>query len=704
MFEVVPAAGEVTKLRDLARAARDERIAVRYPASYEGGRWQHSLFAAIQAAHPGARFVRVPTDPDRVERVILELASTFGDEVVRGVAESLRAEPDTLSATLRHLEEALGGSPLVVDRWSSLRVTDDAYDAGHALDGRLAGLRTWLADRARVITDGDFAPPSAFKRISLEIPGPETPPSVLRNGADQARPDLWERFSPDVGVYNAALAMLALQENPAGVVSPPAWKVRDHVANRLPDGAKELLFLLGVHRRPLGPDVCAVLNMEPAAETLLTQLGLCERLASGLVLDPAWCDWCLVELGPRVASHHARLATAFASLVRLERSAIDRQAVAVLEAHRHYLAAGDDEGARRFARYSAALLIEEGKQRSLLRRFGEAARLYQSVLELADGGVLPLGDRLRGYVQHYVHFNRARAELESLADTERGYRSALDHWPDNALFWSRLVRTELYGGKTSQALQTLETARARVPAHDDKDAVLIARTVRGLLDRQHLVDAILVWGSHAPATSYERDVASSLERALASGWLARELAVPAVEPLVFFHPQRVKVTRSGAVWIAELTDLDTVARAASAREALMALIARVREDVTQLVAELTHTLDADTVARKQLLLGAIDIVSSHLDASSPPHVWVLGDVCQDEHGAYWLRTKGTRDLWFEIPADVARQTQLVDLPYLAEVVAGPSGVPRGPVIRMEAGYGSSDALWERWRSRSQDGS
>jgi hypothetical protein len=307
-------------------------------------------------------------------------------------------------------------------------------------------------------------------------------------------------------------------------------------------------------------------------------------------------------------------------------------------------------------------------------------------------------------VQHYVHFNRARAELESLADTERGYRSALDHWPDNALFWSRLVRTELYGGKTSQALQTLETARARVPAHDDKDAVLIARTVRGLLDRQHLVDAILVWGSHAPATSYERDVASSLERALASGWLARELAVPAVEPLVFFHPQRVKVTRSGAVWIAELTDLDTVARAASAREALMALIARVREDVTQLVAELTHTLDADTVARKQLLLGAIDIVSSHLDASSPPHVWVLGDVCQDEHGAYWLRTKGTRDLWFEIPADVARQTQLVDLPYLAEVVAGPSGVPRGPVIRMEAGYGSSDALWERWRSRSQDGS
>jgi hypothetical protein len=53
---------------------------------------------------------------------------------------------------------------------------------------------------------------------------------------------------------------------------------------------------------------------------------------------------------------------------------------------------------------------------------------------------------------------------------------------------------------------------------------------------------------------------------------------------------------------------------------------------------------------------------------------------------------------------VARQTSLVDLPYLAEVVAGPSGTPLGPVIRMEAGYGRIEGLWEKWQSRSQDGS
>src|SRR5690606_34024960 len=158
-------------------------------------------------------------------------------------------------------------------------------------------------------------------------------------------------FSPDVGVYNAALAMLALQENPAGEVTPPAWKVRDHVASRLPDGAKDLLLLLGVHRRPLGEDVGAVLNVDASAAALLTRLGLCERLASGLVLDPAWCDWCSIELGPRITSFHVRLSAAFASLVRPEQAAADRQGVAVLEAHRHHLAAGDDEGARRFARY-----------------------------------------------------------------------------------------------------------------------------------------------------------------------------------------------------------------------------------------------------------------------------------------------------------------------------------------------------------------
>lgn len=148
MFEVGPSPRKLTKLREFARQASGERIAVRYPTSYGGGRWLGEMFRAVQAAHPRARFIRVPTEPDRVERVILELAGTAGDEAMGWVAAGLRDEPDELEVTLPRLASVLGDGPLVVDGWSALRVADDAYDAGHAQDRRLSGFQRWLAERA----------------------------------------------------------------------------------------------------------------------------------------------------------------------------------------------------------------------------------------------------------------------------------------------------------------------------------------------------------------------------------------------------------------------------------------------------------------------------------------------------------------------------------------------------------------------------
>lgn len=700
MFRMVPSVSEVAKIQSVAKEAETQRVAVRYPASYGRGPWFHELLAQLQLVRPDAAFVRIPTEPDRIERALLELAGTLGDDALASVAEELRAEPDTLGRTLARLGDALSSRPLIVDGWSALRVTDDTYDAGHALDGRFREVQSWLSSRAWVITDCDFAPPQGFLRCSIESPA-NAPPTVLHNGASYPRPDLWERFAPDVGVYNAALAMLALQEQPRGEVIPPGWKIRDHVSLRLPDHARELLFLLGVHSRPLSDQLLSILGNEPGARSLLLDLGLCEQLPTGIIVEPAWAEWCLGELGPRIVDYHARLATAFAGLVQPEDRSADRAALAVLEAHRHYVALGDDERARRFARYSTALLVEEGKRRSLLHRFDDAARLYESVLYLAESRALPVPARLRGYVRHYVHFNRAKAERESLADTERGYREALVDWPENALFWSRLVRTQFYIGKAAAALATLEHARHAVPPHEDKEPVLIARTVRGLLHRSsgHLVDAVCVWDNYVPTTRHAREVEISLQRALEAGWVTRELALPNVERLIFSRPQRIKMLHSAGVWIAELVDLRCVARGATAKRSLDQLLREVREETKALVAALTHTLDAETRLRKQILLGAIDVVASGLDAARPDHVWVVGDLTRVEDGTLWIRTRGSSDLWFEVPETIASSVVPSDMPHLVEVVAGPSGIPIGPVVKIAPARGTADEIWQAWRRR-----
>lgn len=707
MFQVVPSQGEEKKLRAVADAAGDQRIAVRYPASYGRGPWFHEFVELLRRTRPGAAFVRIPTEPDRVERALLELASNFGRDHLAAVAEALRKEPNSLAAALGCLDKALDGDrALIVDGWSALRVSDDTYDAGHALDERFRDARNWLADHAWVISDYDFEPPPGFAETTIRLPDAddEFPPTTLCNGGVYPRPDLWRRFAPDVGAYNSALAMLALQESPDAKVTPPAWKIRDHVATRLPGHALELLFLLGVHARPLDNEALSVLSVELSARELLVHLGICESLPSGIALDPAWTVWCNDELGHRKRDYHAQLANAFAGMVQPDDQAADRAALAVLEAHRHFVALGDDQRARRFAKYSAALLVEEGKRRSLERQFDDSARLYESVLSLADKAELPLPPRLRGYVTHYIHFNRAMARTESIAETERGYTDALKDWPENALFWSRLVRTQFYAGKPAAALKTLARAMDTVEEHPDKEPVLIARTVRGLLKRYErerngdlLVDASLVWRSYRPSSSATRDVEYLLRDSLEKGWHASELALPGEITLVFVRPQFVRVMYVGH-WVAELEKLDIIAAAETPDEAIANLIREARAEAKSLVAALTHTLDAETRLRKQVLMGAIDVAASGLDASAPAHLWVVGDLVRED-GEVWLRTRGSRDLWFEVPEPLASTAVPSDMPYLAEVVTEGSGIAVGPVLRLVATQGTTDQIWQEWRRR-----
>jgi len=75
--------------------------------------------------------------------------------------------------------------------------------------------------------------------------------------------------------------------------------------------------------------------------------------------------------------------------------------------------------------------------------------------DLAESNTVPVGRRVKAYIRHYRHYahvNRGHADTEPSAETERGYEQVLTDWPENALFWSRLIRTRVYRNDLSDAL------------------------------------------------------------------------------------------------------------------------------------------------------------------------------------------------------------------------------------------------------------
>lgn len=90
-----------------------------------------------------------------------------------------------------------------------------------------------------------------------------------------------------------------------------------------------------------------------------------------------------------------------------------------------------------------------------------------------------------------------------------------------------------------------------------------------------------------------------------------------------------------------------------------------------------------------------------LDRLGPEFVWVLGDLERDEAGL-WLRSGGSFDVRFVVPEEMARDLVIADVPYFGLVTAGASGVPVGPVTRLEPAYGSEKEVLAEWEQRTRD--
>jgi hypothetical protein len=639
----------------------------------------------------------------------LTLGHALGASAAGSVDEGLRRTPDDLTTMLGGLERSLGGRPLVVDGWDRLGHGTAERELNIALASRVTSVGAWLEERARLLVVG------SRKRGDGEVRTlPAQPPVRLANGGPVESPKLLDSFGHEPSAYALALAARALGDDEEEVAGLGVGELGPRVHELLPAPAARLARWLAVHGRELSR-AHLPRETQPRTVQLGLDLGLWVELPAGLAMDDEWAASIREELPREVRREiHATLARRFLEDFRPGDETAGKAGLSVLEAHRHFVAAGDIEQARACWRYGGALLIEAARQRSIAKDYAQAASLYATVLGAAERDEVPMPTLLRGYARHYLHFNRAHGGLEDLTATERGYRRALEEWPGNALFWSRLIRVLCYQDDFGAALCAMREAAQKVRDHSEKNTILVARTVRGLLDRRAgldrasldrdalLVDAVRIWGDYTPETAVAEDVADRLRRTLEAGWSTRRLVLDPEAPLVFVRPVELRITRGGNRWVAELRAPAITADASSPEAALRALVARIRADVEALVRAYSPDLSPNDRFQKRLLLGMVDLVASRLGGDRLDAYWVFGRL-ERADGKLWLRASGGLDGWFEVPELLAADLVVDDHLHLAKVATDEDGAPRGPVLSIEEGFrGSDEALWDAWRRLMSD--
>lgn len=693
LADSTPWRDEATELAQRVRAG--ERVGVRAVVGRD-----RLVSSVVRLLEGDAVHVPVPSGPDQVERLLLGVATALGPDATSSMDEVLRRSPDDLSPALNALSDEIAGRRLVVDGWDAVVAGKLEPELGRALAPRLDQVRAWLRASAALIAANTAWPPTP------KVQSLTGPPVELVNGAVQDTRGRWEQFEHDPVAYVLALTALALGASDEDLEGATPDLLRERVAEMLPASTLALLHRLGVHGRPLPRRLLETESGTSGAVSLGLDLGLWTEGPEGLVVEPSWADAFVARLPASLRTRiHRDLAQLFLEDFRLDDPSVARRAVSVLEAHRHLVGAGQTDRAREYARYGGALLIEAARELSVGRDFTGAATLYGQVVTAAERGEMPVPRRLRAYARHYLHYNRARATpREDLLTTERGYRAALEDWPENALFWSRLIRVDCYQERVTTALADLTQAAVQVPPHPLKSTFLVARTVRGLLERDRIVEAIRIWGDYRADTPFAHDVQDRLRARLARGWTTGRLAVDSERTLVLTRPVDVRVVGHGARWSAELPTLSAFADGRSPLEALGAVVDQVRNEVRRLVRAYTSDLGPRDRMRKRLLLGAVDVVTSGLDGAKLDSYWFFGTLHRDDQGALWLRTGGERDLQFEVPVDLARETVVDDLPHLARVSTDEHGVPTGPVLELEPGFrGTDDDLWDAWQRRADGG-
>lgn len=658
---------------------------------------------SLRSKLPRSVVVRVPTAPDQIDRVALDIAAQLGREASQAVDMALHRQRhevyrDTLEHFLRDRLLVVNGADLVGNLGNQIDST-----LQHALQDELADLRDFLSRRAAVLLRAQARSPA----------NPSIKKSAPFSGGDDPENRAWEFFGRKTADYLLWTNLRLLQGRPISSDLPKAPpspdRLRAKIVDQLPDRAAHLLNLLCAHERTLPHHIVESLSLEPAAE-LGARIRLWHVDESSVWVCRDWSRWWREAVAaPRRVELHRQLGHTFAKAYALCEA--NTNGLATLEAHRHFLLAGDDDLAKSYARFGGEMLAERARALSYQKKFNDAARLYSYVVDCASEHRLPISAHLHAYALHYAHFNRNRSTPDGapLDVTIDGYERALELWPNNALFWSRLIRAHVYNNDLPRALEALRQATIEVPPHPNKETQLIARTVLRLLnDREgrpqdFVFAASLVWGGHRARNIYEQDTFVQLVNRLRDGWNTDLLELPGGPKLVFNRPVRVQVEYLDAQrqWLAAIPELDVRQAGPTPADALSALVTCVREQTREFVRARVSQLSAEQRLRKQRLLALVDITVSRLDAEVPTHVWVLGELELDG-GIVKFRDyegeDGKAGELHELSPDVMQQLEFDTHPRLARLATDAMGCPRGFVVELgEPLHGEPDDLWQQWR-------
>ncbi|MEZ4404888.1 MAG: hypothetical protein R3A52_00140 [Polyangiales bacterium] len=611
-----------------------------------------------------AVFISAPPEADRVPYLLLAAAAQCGAS--EAVARHL--ERGAIADAAAALERAMRDRVLVLVGVDLLRGRE-GDELANAFEADRDALRVWLRRR----DGGARVEPKAWFD-----PRPAVPAGPVLTA-------LWRDVKGDVSLFQLALVRHALLGSAAEALDP--LSLVDEVWMALPEELRAVARLLSVHGRPMRLDLLR--GMEGLASDAVDEavrIGLVDCVKDEATLPRAFA----VALQDRMAlsavaraREHRRLAEAHAG------DALRGAALSHLEAHRHFSAAGDLGRAAEFARYSVAMLLDAARRTSIEAlqlpepergaRLAQAVDAYDTVLALGRGGAF-VPPRAVAYAKHYRSYNRYKRHDDPVAVTINGYRDALESWPENALFWSRLIRAYAVSGDLAAAEGAQREAYDRVPPHQERDVLLRARVVERLASRGFWLRALALAGGALRSYAGERLLARlrkgvTVNAVEATGGLVVLLARPVTLVLLnvdgAFHavlPGWEAQATSARGAVAELAralmsspalvvgaDLDPPAEAGGLYEPRMAQMRHawghrhspvrealldtwVREGaagLSWLVWRVAHDADPDE------LLAAADALSAAGERALPFVLAALeGPIRHDEGGAMLLRVLG----------------------------------------------------------------
>lgn len=627
--------------------------------------------------------VRVATSVDQVERTILDLGAALGPNPRDEAATALGQHLDSPTAALGVLARALGNRRLVVDDFDALRQTREPRELSDVLAPGRRELSRWLSTHA-LLLGTSTQPPTWWGFDERRLDDSHKAPWIVSGAEDEAAA-IWEASSHQKDRCRVAMTHWALFGDPPGTAAIANMReMIESVWDEIPRSVSNIMSLLASYDMMFPAAqferlVATIDDGEWALEFAKDSL-LIEHSKAWYWLSPIWQEWIprLLE-GRALKVSHLSLAQFFAQQVK--QPVVDPRWFQA--AHRHFLRAGELESARDFIRYGVGLLLEAGREASLDHDFGLAEQYYALVLQL-DKQVAPIGvgARNRGYARHYYHYNRYKDSREDIHTTEAGYQQAVDEYPENALFWSRLIVTRfelgwLDGMKTHlRAIQAVQDASAR-------EKYLVGRTVAKLLERDHGNAAVIVAGDGDQLTQAKAKSAHHrLERRAQEGWSVDVLRVPGLPNTVFDRTVSLTIVREpGDGYRCRLRECRVDGLGPSMAVALEQAVKQLRALTLDLLRTGPEQLNAAQRMRKRELLGLVDVFASEVRGSAPPHRWMTGRIVRQHLGPVFVPLAAVEGEAYPIEPSLELpegDVGLVDV----KLETGPGGVPLGPVIEV----------------------